>query len=114
MASVKSGLDREILEQIDRCSKDLTWWNSNYFGNVQRELDKKRRLLIVAESEAMRNGYNNRVRELNFDIVVLLDREARMWNQRSRVLWLSKGNSNTKFSHSQTTQRHRKNSILSI
>lgn len=31
----------EILVMIDRCGKDLAWWNQNCFGNVRRELEKK-------------------------------------------------------------------------
>ena len=48
------------------------------------------------------------------EINVLLDREIRMWSQRSRVLWLSKGDSNSKNFHSKATHKHRKNTILGI
>ena len=34
--------DREILGKIEKCGKDLLWWNHNVFGNVKRELKKKR------------------------------------------------------------------------
>ena len=37
-----------------------------------------------------------------------------MWCQRSRVLWLSKGDSNTAFFHSKATKRFRKNLIRGI
>ena len=37
-----------------------------------------------------------------------------MWSQRSRVLWLKHGDSNSKFFHNKATQRFRKNSILGI
>lgn len=48
------------------------------------------------------------------EINVLLDREIRMWSQLSRVLWLSKGDSNSKHFHSKATHKHRKNTIFGI
>ena len=47
-------------------------------------------------------------------INLLQDRESRMWCQRSRVLWLSKGDNNTAFFHNKTTKRFRKNLIRGI
>ena len=37
-----------------------------------------------------------------------------MWSQRSRVLWLNKGDSNSTFFHGKATYRFRKNIILGI
>ena len=37
-----------------------------------------------------------------------------MWNQKSRILWLSKRDGNTKFFHSRASHRFKKNSILGI
>ena len=37
-----------------------------------------------------------------------------MWSQRSRVLWATKGDCNTKFFHSQTAKRYKKNTIRRI
>ena len=37
-----------------------------------------------------------------------------MWCQRSRVLWLSKGDNNTTFFHSKATKRLRRNLIRGI
>ena len=84
----------------NQCSKDLEWWNKNCFGNVKRDLEERKKSLERAETEARRIGINTRVRELKAEINVLLDREIRMWSQRSRVLWLSKGDSNSKYFHS--------------
>ena len=90
--------DSEIIRKIDKCGKDLSWWNYNVFGNVRRELKKKRDLLIEEEAVAVRTGNNFRIKALKDEIKVLMDREARMWNQRSRILWLKNGDGNTKFS----------------
>ncbi|KAL0006196.1 hypothetical protein SO802_013757 [Lithocarpus litseifolius] len=103
-----------ILKKVAKCEQDLTWWNNNCFENVRRTLAEKKKLLVAAEVEAMRTGINSYVCLLKAEINVLIDKESRLWSQRSRVLWLSKGDSNTKFFHSKATKRLRKNSILGI
>ena len=96
-SSFKRGTsDSEILNRIDRYGKDLSWWNRNIFLNVRRELVKKKDLLAQAETATTISGQNHKVRELKDEIIVLLDREAYLWSQRSRVLWLKKGDGNTK------------------
>ena len=102
------------MKKNEKCSKDLGWWEKKKFGNVRRELEEKKKLLAKVEAEAMRRGDNSQLRELKAKIHVLMDKETRMWSQRSRVLWLKNGDSNSKFFHNKATQRFRKNSILGI
>ena len=106
--------DSEIIRKIDKCGKDLSWWNYNVFGNVRRELKKKRELLIKEEAVAVRTSSNLRIKALKDEINVLMDREARMWNQRSHILWLKNGDGNTKFFHTCASHQFRKNVILGI
>ena len=56
--------NKEILGKIEKCGKDLTWWNYNVFGNVRRELKKKRDMLVEEEAVALRIGSNVWIREL--------------------------------------------------
>lgn len=91
--------DDAIIKKVEQCGKDLTWWNHNIFGNVRKELAKKKELLVVSEMEAQTHGQNARLRALKEEINTLLDKEARMWSQRSRTLWLKNGDNNTKFFH---------------
>lgn len=82
--------NKEILGNIDKCSKDLSWWNHNDFGNVHGELkkknEKKREMQIEKEVVALRSGSNIHIKELKLEINVLLDRQNRMWNQQSHLL----------------------------
>lgn len=111
-----SSLDpsNEILKKIERCGPDLSWWNRNVFGSVRQELIRKKELLHRAKNVAMILGDNSRVQELKAEINVLLDREARMWAQRFRLLWAGEGDKNTKYFHSRATKRYRKNQIVGI
>ena len=106
--------DSDILKRVDKCGRDLEWWNYNIYGNVRKELTKKKELLIQAEEEAQEIGFNTRVRALKEEINILLDREAHMLSQRSSTLWLKTGDKNTRFFHCQATRRFRKNVIRGI
>ena len=106
--------DNSILKRVETCGKNLAWWNWNIFGNARKELDKKRSLIIQAKSAAVENGQNHRVRELKEQINILINREAWMWSQQSRVLLLKHGDNNTKFFHFQASKRHRRNLIRGI
>ena len=72
--------DSNILKRVEKCGRDLEWWNYNIFGNVRKDLAKKKELLIQAEHEAQVTGLNTRIRALKEEINVLLDKEARMWS----------------------------------
>ena len=106
--------DDAITKKVEQCGKDLTWWNHNIFGNVRKELAKKKELLVVAEMEAQIHGQNARLRALKEEINTLLDKEACMWSQRSCTLWLKNGDNNTKFFHCRATKRFKKNLIRGI
>ena len=53
--------DSNILRRVKSCGKELAWWNRNIFGNVRRELEKKRAMLTQAESATRILGSNHRV-----------------------------------------------------
>ena len=63
---------------------------------------------------AVRTGSNLRIKASKDEINVLMDWEARMWNQRSCILWLKNGDGNTKFFHTRASHWFRKNVILGI
>ncbi|KAL0009461.1 hypothetical protein SO802_010963 [Lithocarpus litseifolius] len=113
-SDIKADLSNKVIRKIEKCGKELQRWNMDHFGNVRKELAKKRKLLVEAKKEAWRSGVNHRIRELKREISKLMDKENRMWFQRSKALWATNGDKNSKFFHSRATQRKRKNSILRI
>ena len=41
--SIGVGINREILAKMDKCGKDLLWWNKNIFGSVRQDLVWKKK-----------------------------------------------------------------------
>ena len=80
--------DTRVLKKIDNCGRELSRWSKKCFGSVRRELDKKRKQLQQAEKEAARTRNSTRMRFLETEVNLLLDKEAKMWGQRSRIVWL--------------------------
>ena len=48
--------DGDILKRVANCGRDLDWWNHNIFGNVRKELEKERALLVKAEIKTLASG----------------------------------------------------------
>ena len=74
------------------------------FGSIQRELELKKKEIVKAEKEAMRFGQNFQLKELMLELNNLMDKEARMWLQRSKVQWAKYGDRNLKYFHARATQ----------
>ena len=103
----------KVIKKIERCGIELKKWSMKNFGSVRKELELKKEI-GKAEREAMRTGQNFRVRELMSELNKLMDKEARMWLQRSKVQWAKFGDRNSRYFHARATQRFRKNSISSL
>ena len=106
--------DTRVLKNIDKCGHELLHWSKRHFGNVRRELEKKRKELQQAKRFSVWTGDSRRMRVLELEINMLLDKEAQMWRQRSRILWMKDGDHNTKFFHSKASQWRRRNYITKL
>ena len=103
-----------IVTKIKKCKRLLHCWSKDHFGSVKNQIRKKKELLWKAEEALANGGDHNVVVQLRCELNVLLDKENRMWFQRSRALWLAEGDRNTRFFHRVATQRKRKNFIKGI
>lgn len=92
----------------------MTQGSKNNFRNVKHELEKKMKQLVQTERVAMNGGSVLQMKKLEQEIDILLDREAKLWNQRSKVQWLKDGDRNTRIFHSKTSQCRRRNYIKGL
>ena len=77
---------RVLYQKIENCGKALKRWSSKNFGSIGKELKLKQKLLAQVELEALTTRINFRARGFRNEVNELLDKEIRMWFQRSRAL----------------------------
>ncbi|XP_023912492.1 uncharacterized protein LOC112024084 [Quercus suber] len=109
--SVRADNPCDIVASLKRCVDDLSKWNKAVFGNVPRQIQKKRNVLndLVLKDQNGRNG--REINKIRKEINELLDCKEVMWQQRSKVQWMGLGDCNTKYFHSKASGRKKKNTI---
>ncbi|KAK4717557.1 hypothetical protein R3W88_015895 [Solanum pinnatisectum] len=102
---------------IKMFQREATKWNKTTFGNI---FHKIRRILIRFQGIQKSSAYLynhflwNLKAELQKEYEALLKVEKDFWRTKSRIYWLSQGDANTKFFHTTTINRRRKNKINNL
>ncbi|KAB2600004.1 hypothetical protein D8674_010275 [Pyrus ussuriensis x Pyrus communis] len=97
---------------LNVCRYRLSRWSRSKFkGRSNRIQDLLSQLDLLQQDW----GPNfDEIRELSRQIDELRVQEESYWCQRSRVKWLREGDANTRFFHSSTIQRRRRNKIVKL
>jgi hypothetical protein len=102
---------------LSNLTPHLKDWNKDTFGNIF-----KRKKELLSRLNGIQNsphyGYSEFLDKLEKDLqeqlAVTLYQEECLWYQKSRSQWITDGDRNTKYYHSKTIFRRRKNKILSL
>jgi len=113
----KWGRGFELIHTLNELTPSLKEWNHDTFGNIF-----KRKRELLARLNGIQNspnyGYSNFLenieKELQEQLAMTLYQEECLWFQKSRNQWISDGDHNTKYYHSKTIVRRRRNTILTI
>lgn len=101
-------------EALKRLKRVLKKWNNEVFGDIQKRKEKLMNDLKVVQdiieinlTDALLSKEEELIKE--FDIV--LEQEEILWFQKSREKWIALGDRNTKYFHTSTIIRRRRNKI---
>ncbi|XP_057756534.1 uncharacterized protein LOC130975820 [Arachis stenosperma] len=105
------------LSALNNLTESLKKWNNETFGNIFR---KKRRILNIIQGIQKSRLYGRNKfldgleKDLSEELEKILDQEEIFWLQKSRQKWLVEGDRNTKYFHTKTLVRRRKNKIVKL
>ncbi|XP_072076492.1 uncharacterized protein [Arachis hypogaea] len=109
--------DVDVPRALSIMTEGLRKWNIEDFGHVFK---KKRRLLnrlngFLKSPTYGRNPFLVELeKNLQEELNVILDQEKIFWLQKSRQQWIVEGDRNTKYYHTKTIIRRRRNRILKL
>ncbi|KAK2356470.1 hypothetical protein QL285_093800 [Trifolium repens] len=109
--------DKDTVQSLHDLTTHLKKWNKETFGDIF-----KRKKEILGRLQGIQNSSNygystfleNLEKELQDQLVVTLYQEECLWFQKSRSQWITDGDRNTKYYHSKTIVRRRRNKIISL
>jgi len=109
--------DNNIHFSIVNFQKKVTEWNYTTFGNI---FCKKRKIMkrLKGIQKSSNYAYNSFLIQLEDSLIKeynhLLWIEEEFWKLKSRVNWLNEGDANTRFFHTTTLNRRRRNRIVNV
>ncbi|XP_073137930.1 uncharacterized protein [Henckelia pumila] len=103
-----------LLDMIQSCSDHLQQWASRHFGNIPRQIQRKRDQLARIRNHESWSYEMNNIKELEVELEKLSSQEELLWKQRSRSDWLAAGDKNTKFFYRTASLRKELNTIRGL
>ncbi|RYR24105.1 hypothetical protein Ahy_B02g057597 isoform A [Arachis hypogaea] len=112
-----NNINNSLLSSLPNIKQELITWNKHIFGNIFKA---KRRIMNRLGGIQRCNSYGQNPFldqlevNLNKELNEILDKEETFWLQKSREQWIVEGDRNTRFYHTKTIIRRRKNKILKL
>ncbi|GKV23593.1 hypothetical protein SLEP1_g33302 [Rubroshorea leprosula] len=117
-SEVYGGNGFKLKEKLKITKKALKEWSSNSIADVDSKIMESEKMIAVIDEQGERSMLSNsdveKRRYCFLYLWKLLRINERMWQQKSRMLWLKEGDANTKFFHRCVKGRNRRNEINCI
>lgn len=70
-------------KKLKKCKMKLKKWSKKTFSSIKKQIKEVRERLWVVEEELVRSGAHEEVKNNKAELNKLLDKEEKMWQQRS-------------------------------
>lgn len=88
---------------IAKCGAELEEWNRVSFESVNHNLHLAQSKLEELQNSDPLGKRNEEYKIARKEVQTWLEREERLWHQRSWITWLSEGDKNTWFFHNKAS-----------
>jgi hypothetical protein len=100
-----------LIKKLKNTKQTIKHWNKHYFGKIKRKLDSTYQLLDITQQAPPSDSNLALELHLKFLLNEYLIQEESPWKLKSRELWLTCKDLNTRFFHTSTLIRWRRNAI---
>jgi exonuclease III len=100
-----------LTKKLKNTKRALKYWNHHYFGDIHAKIVSTLKLLDDTQQSPSTDSTLAFELHLKSLLSDYLQQEESLWMNKSRELWLICGDLNTKFFHTSTLIRRRRNSI---
>lgn len=101
----------DIIQKLNYCADDISTWIRDIIPNYKQLINKQRAQIEEARNLIMVDGSDTHMEGMQKNLASLLLQEHSYQRQRSKIFWLTDGDTNSKFFHSSASAGKRRNLI---
>jgi hypothetical protein len=111
LKSVFTTPTKRLPKKLKNTKLALLEWNSKHFGNIQKQIKATLLNLDLVQQAPLSSLTHEKEISLKLELGNLLSKEEILWRSKSREIWLTCKDLNTKYFHTSTLIRRRTNAI---